>query len=617
MSERIPDDLIRQVINVTDIVQIISRYIKLIPSGKNYKGRCPFHTEKTASFSVDPYRRIFKCFGGGCGKSGNVITFLMEIEKFSFPEAFKFLAAEAGINYEQKQIKSTPELKKKQKLLNANNIALKFFIKNLYLGNSESEGARTYLYSRGFSDNDIKEFKLGLAMSGWSNLYNFIDKNNRDISGFKESALIKEGKQGFFDFFRSRIIIPIINSANQVIGFGGRVFYDTDYKESKDFSNPKYLNSSETYVFNKSKVLYGIDLARDEIRRKNSVIIVEGYMDRMALHRIGIKNCVAVLGTAFTEYHLKIISPIAENVYLFFDSDEPGRTATERAIEIFQKFNRKSEVIEIENYKDIDEIISSGVNVSFDFLRSKAIEDIDYLIKRNLLKYDIKKSDYKKKVVESLAWIIFNQKSKLVRQNYILKIADSLKCDRNHIIYELNMMKKKSNDKHITNKKGSIEHIADKNCFVNKKKHDVYGLWIIAFLISDYSFEKVKKESIDLIKDAKLKKLAEKIFAENKNPNNTRENYLAMLANSDFFEEVLDIIDQFPDDRLDALKMTDQILKKFRKKQLKKKIDNVKEKIAEISNNSVPDDPGVRDFILALNNEFIELMREYTSGSEA
>jgi DNA primase len=323
----IPENKISEIKHAADIVEIVSDAVLLKKAGKNFIGLCPFHTEKTPSFTVSPDKQIFYCFG--CGTGGNVFSFLMKQEGLSFPETARRLAKRFGIDLPINSL-SPDELKRintKEGLLDVNRRAMTFFQQAL-CHETVGQAARTYLKQRGISQKIIDDFKLGYAPGGWDRLLKYFNGKRISTPLIEKAGLIlsRPNKNGYYDRFRNRIIFPIIDASMQVIGFGGRVL---------DESLPKYLNSPETPVYNKGRSLYGIQQAKNKCRETGSVFIVEGYLDLLALYQHGIENCVATLGTALTSNHIRLLTRYAGRMILVYDSDEAGIRSAQRCIDTF------------------------------------------------------------------------------------------------------------------------------------------------------------------------------------------------------------------------------------------------------------------------------------------
>ena len=332
MAVYIPEEKINDIKNSADIVDIISEVVVLKKSGKNFLGLCPFHSEKTPSFTVSPDKQIFYCFG--CNAGGNVFSFLMKQHGLSFPEAARMLARRYGIDIPVRtmSLEQKRRISERESVLAINRQAMDFF-RCALLENASGKKAMEYLLKRGISREIIDDFKLGYAPEGWDNLAIYFSKNKQSDGLVEKSGLIipRKGKSGFYDRFRSRIIFPIFDVSMQVIGFGGRVLDD---------SLPKYLNSPETPVYNKSRSLYGLHMAKGKCRESETVFIVEGYFDLLALHQHGIQNSVATLGTSLTPEHVQILRGFigkSGRVVLVYDSDIAGIKAAQRSIEVFDK----------------------------------------------------------------------------------------------------------------------------------------------------------------------------------------------------------------------------------------------------------------------------------------
>ena len=321
---RIPENKIDEVRNAADIVEVIAGYVTLKKRGRNFMGVCPFHNEKTPSFSVSPEKQIFHCFG--CGKGGNVFSFLMEHEKLSFIEVIKLLADRYGImlpKYEKEEDSRT------ERLLYANQVAAEYF-KSMLSDRRYKDRIMKYLtVTRGITPETIEKFCIGLAPDDWQGLVNYAKKKDIKPDELAEAGLAgKSDKTGdYYDRFRLRLMMPIYNITGKVVAFGGRAL--------KKGEVAKYVNSPETPLYNKSFILYGLNFAKQAIRDTGSVILVEGYFDLIAMHQAGIENVVAVSGTAFTAQQAKLLSRFVQKAYLFFDADSAGRSAALRSIEIF------------------------------------------------------------------------------------------------------------------------------------------------------------------------------------------------------------------------------------------------------------------------------------------
>ncbi|OIP27067.1 DNA primase [bacterium CG2_30_54_10] len=336
----ITDNIKAEIRTRTDIVKLVGDYVRLIPSGRSYKALCPFHQEKTPSFYVVPHKEIFHCFG--CGKGGDAFNFIMEAEHLTFPEAVRFLAGRAGIVLPEYH---DPEGDRKKKFFTLLDQVVKFYSSQLYQAQSGAP-ARDYLKARGIEWDTVRRFQLGFAPAQGDALAKRLGKDDEQITLLEKVGLIKpqpSGK-GYYDAFRNRLMIPIFDHHGDAIGFGGRVIVKGD--------EPKYMNSPESEVFNKRRVLFNFKEALPQIRRHNAAIVVEGFFDVISLVQSGISHVVATLGTSITPDHLQILARNAETLYLSYDADEAGQKATLRAISMQRDTSLNARIISFPNPKD-------------------------------------------------------------------------------------------------------------------------------------------------------------------------------------------------------------------------------------------------------------------------
>ena len=341
------EDVIEEVRSRNDIVSVISDYVKLQRKGSSYFGLCPFHNEKSPSFSVSPDKQMYYCFG--CGAGGNVFTFIQEYENYSFPEALKFLAERAGITLPEKEYSQEERQAQdlRTRILNVNKMAAKYYYYQLRTENGRQ--AMEYLKNRRLSDETIRSFGLGYSNKYSNDLYLYLKKQNISDELLRESGLMNvDERNGMYDKFWNRVIFPIMDVNNRVIGFGGRVMGD---------GKPKYLNSPETRVFDKSRNLYGLNVARTA--RKKNLLVCEGYMDVISMHQAGFKNSVASLGTALTTQHASLLKRYTDEVILTYDSDGAGVKAALRAIPMLKAAGISTRVLHMDPYKDPDEFIKT------------------------------------------------------------------------------------------------------------------------------------------------------------------------------------------------------------------------------------------------------------------
>lgn len=406
------DELIEEVRSRNDIVDVISGYVRLTKKGSTYFGLCPFHNEKTGSFSVSPNKQMYYCFG--CGAGGNVFTFLMQYENFSFPEAMEALAERAGIELPKQEMsaQAKKEADKRQILLEINKAAGKYYY--MLLRSKHGKQAYEYFKKRELSDATMQKFGLGYSDKYSDDLYRYLRKLGYDDAILKESGLVSiDEVRGGHDKFWNRAMFPIMDVHNKVIGFGGRVMGDGE---------PKYLNSPETKVFDKSRNLYALNFARQT--KKTQMLLCEGYMDVIALHQAGFDNAVASLGTAFTSGHASLLKRYTKEVYLTFDSDGAGIKAALRAIPILKEVGLTAKVINMKPYKDPDEFIKALGAEEYQKRIDAAENSFMFEIRILEQKYDMKDPEGKTAFQTEVAKKLLDFTTELERNNYMEAVAD-------------------------------------------------------------------------------------------------------------------------------------------------------------------------------------------------
>ena len=406
------DELIEEVRSRNDIVDVISGYVRLTKKGSTYFGLCPFHNEKTGSFSVSPNKQMYYCFG--CGAGGNVFTFLMQYENFSFPEAMEALAERAGIELPKQEMsaQAKKEADKRQILLEINKAAGKYYY--MLLRSEHGKQAYEYFKKRELSDATMQKFGLGYSDKYSDDLYRYLRKLGYDDAILKESGLVSiDEVRGGHDKFWNRAMFPIMDVHNKVIGFGGRVMGDGE---------PKYLNSPETKIFDKSRNLYALNFARQT--KKPQMLLCEGYMDVIALHQAGFDNAVASLGTAFTSGHASLLKRYTKEVYLTFDSDGAGIKAALRAIPILKEVGLTAKVINMKPYKDPDEFIKALGAEEYQKRIDAAENSFMFEIRILEQKYDMKDPEGKTAFQTEVAKKLLDFTTELERNNYMEAVAD-------------------------------------------------------------------------------------------------------------------------------------------------------------------------------------------------
>ena len=405
-----PDDVIEEVRARNDIVDVISQYVTLKKKGANYFGLCPFHNEKSPSFSVSPGKQMYYCFG--CGAGGNVITFIMEYENYSFGEALKYLADRAGITLpeaeDSKEARAQRDLK--NTLLEINRLAANYFY--YQLKQPQGRPGYEYLKNRRLTDETITHFGLGFANKTPDDLYRYMRSKGYDDSILKETGLFFIEERGARDKFWNRVMFPILDVNNRVIGFGGRVMGDGE---------PKYLNSPETKLFDKSRNLFGLNFARKS--REKYLLICEGYMDVIAMHQAGFTNAVASLGTAFTAQHALLLKRYTDQAVLTYDSDGAGIRAALRAIPILKEAGISAKVLNMKPYKDPDEFIKNLGREEFQKRIDEAVNSFLFEISVIRSEYNMQDPESKTGFYNAVAKKLLEFPEKLERDNYTEAVA--------------------------------------------------------------------------------------------------------------------------------------------------------------------------------------------------
>lgn len=420
----ISDEFLTELRARTDIESVISPYVNLSKRGRLVKGLCPFHNEKTPSFTIYTDSQSFYCFG--CGAGGDAITFVRRIENLDYVEAVKVLAERAGMKMPEDGYDDSLA-KHRQRILAANREAAKFF--HATMMSAEGKIGLNYFLGRGLTMQTIKHFGLGYAPDSWDALLKYMRSKGFTNQELYDANLVRKSDKGertrYYDNFRNRAMVPIIDLRGNVIAFGGRVLDD---------SKPKYINTSDTMVYKKSDGVFALNFAKNG--NPSRIIVAEGYMDVIALHQAGFTNSIACLGTALTQEQARLVSRYAEEVILSYDSDEAGQKATKRAIEIFGKTGVKIRVLKLTGGKDPDEIIKKYGKEKFQSLIDGAANDIEYAILREREKYDLDSIDGKTKFLTSIATILASANS-IEQDAYASKLATEMGISKDAILQEV------------------------------------------------------------------------------------------------------------------------------------------------------------------------------------
>ncbi len=418
MANYYPDTVIEEIIEKNDIVDVVSDYVKINRKGKDYFGLCPFHNEKTPSFSVVPSKQIYYCFG--CGKGGNVLNFISSVENIEYIDAIKMMADRAAIilpeSSDSKVRENSGYIKK---LVEINTEAARFYHAQLL----ENPDAMAYMRNRKIKDSVITKFGIGYAPDSWDSILKHLKSKGYVEKDIMKAGLLKKGNTSYYDSFRNRIMFPIIDMRNRVIGFGGRILSG---------EGAKYINSPETPAYNKSSSLYGINIAKNSKAEK--IIIVEGYMDCIAIHQAGFSNCVASLGTALTRKQASMLKKLVPEIIIAYDMDQAGRNATIRGLDLIASIGCDVKILEMPEGKDPDEFIKINGKEAFGKLVDNSLPIVEYKAKLLKARYNINDVDGRRKYLNGVAKAISQVNNAIDREVYIDRIsrvhnipADSIK----------------------------------------------------------------------------------------------------------------------------------------------------------------------------------------------
>ena len=593
---RYSDEIIEEVRQNNDIVDIISQYVHLTRKGRNYFGLCPFHNEKSPSFSVSPDRQIFHCFG--CGVGGNVYTFLMKIEGITFREALEQLAEKANIQLPTLENSAdTAREELKAKVYKVNEFTAEFYHQNLY--KPVAKIAQEYVKKRRMNNETLEAYKIGYS-GKFDELYKALKAQGFGEKEILESGLVNKNDNGtYIDRYRNRLMFPICDARGKVIAFGGRVLDD---------SKPKYINSPENVVYSKGRHLFGLNVAKKDSAKK--ILIVEGYMDVISLHQRGITNVVGALGTALTEQQGWLLRRTTEQVILGFDADGAGQTAIARSMEILQKMGCDMRVLQIEGAKDPDEFIVKFGEGRFKLAIDNAISLVEFKVKNLKKDFNLENTGDKIKFLNEIAKILPKVENTMEREIYIEKIAKGYNISKEAIYAEVNKLiyVGTKEDKISQNKNREIRSVTRE-----QKNNDNIGEdlkrrenTIIALLLDANTniFQKIKEHiKPEDFKDETNRKIAEQLYIElDKSDTNINklidtfdeetQNHITMVMATDYEIEnidkaVDDILSKYEREKLDNRKQ--EILRQLeieqdneKKSQLGKELSNIIIALAKI-----------------------------------
>ena len=595
---RYSDEIIDEIRNRNDIVDVISQYVVLKRSGRNFFGLCPFHKEKSPSFSVSPDKQIFHCFG--CGEGGNVFHFISKIENISFPEALETLADRAGV--ELPVLDSDVDSKQallKSKVYEINKCAADFYHENLY--KPTAKVAQEYVKQRKLDNNTLKSFLIGYS-GNFDELYNILKEKGFSEEEILASGLVNKNEKGqFIDRFRKRLMFPIQDIRGRVIAFGGRVLMPEEERKKLEESGkktPKYINSQEGIVYSKGRHLYGLNVARKFEGKMKRIIIVEGYMDAISLHQRGIHNAVASLGTAMTEAQGHLLRNNSEQVIIGYDSDGAGQAATQRGLDILQSMGCDVRVLQMDRNmaKDPDEFVVKYGPERFQKLVEKSISLVEYKVKVLSKDLDLQNANDKIKFLKEIAKVLSKLDNNIEKEVYAEKISKEYQISKEAIYAEINKIENGNNkgikvlEKNKPKMQVKTETIEDE--LIDKREK------LVIYLLINYpneSYAKIRKNiDINDLKSERNQNIVRKLYDEiekgNSNINNVLDwfedgetiNYLSWILAYDFEitevnKAISDLVNIYTKENL--IKQRNEIIKQLEKNDLSQEESNQLEKM--------------------------------------
>lgn len=578
-------DKIEEIKSRSDIVKVISDYIKVQQSGANYKGLCPFHGEKTPSFYINTSKQIYKCFG--CGEGGDVINFIMKIENLEFMDAVKLLAKDCGVEINTNMDEqSKVRMEKIKKFQDLNTEAARYYFSNLI---KQKNYGYEYLRKRGLDDKIIKKFGLGYAPKAWTNLMDYLIDKGYDKETLVECGLVTYKKDGnkYYDRFINRVIFPIFDYRGNVIGFGGRVLDD---------SLPKYLNSPDTLAFNKKYNLYGLNFARKNISDR-TMILVEGYMDLISLYQYGVRNVCATLGTALTLEQGNLLKRYVDTVIISYDSDDAGVKATLRAIDILTSSGINVKILDLKDVKDPDEFIRKYGLSEYQRSIKEAIHYIRYKIIKCKKNYDISKDEERLKFTKESSKIIKTLKSPVDIDYYINFLSSESKISVESLKQEIygKNYKPKYNEKYKNDRNIKRDENAYKRPKIINNGNELIEKTLIRVLLESKEVRKllglkldednfILKENKEILKFIIKNEELDKITIDKLKSLNLSEEYLNNL-----YSLKLENINLNDD------KSIEEIIKKVKRNKLQNDIDNLLKKQKELESNKINDNSNAKE----------------------
>ncbi len=521
-----------------DLVRIIEPYAPLKKKGSNWMGCCPFHQEKTPSFSVSPTKGFYKCFG--CGKGGNAYTFLMEMEGLNFPEAIQRVAEMSGVplpepiddrQYEKNKKRKEEKKQLSDQVIELNRLALDFWEAELQAKNPKAKAAREYLETRGISDEIQKQFRIGFSPDSWDSLLNHLKEKGADEKLIEQSGLVSvnEEKDRVFDRFRGRIMFPVLDVNGNAIAFGARAMGD---------DQPKYLNSPETPAYVKGQHLYGLFQSREEIRRKKFVILVEGYLDLIALYQFGITNVAASLGTAFTPEQSKLLSRFAKKVVINYDGDDAGIKAARRAIEMLLPNDFEIKILVLPGGKDPDDFIRENGTDSYDEARGRALPFLQFSLETSLSGRRLANARQKAEAIEEVLPVLASVKNPIQKRESFDQAMSFFRVEDSGLKRDLWRSIKNGGAADPVSLKQQVKRVAGAKITVAEQ-------WLLELLVFD---RELQDKVLPILEETDYEALATSsifraLYAINAGGQNfTLENILEFIADDEFAHDFIPLL---------------------------------------------------------------------------
>jgi len=550
-------DTVEQIKQVASIVEIASQYTSLKKRGRRFLGLCPFHSEKTPSFTVDDERQLYHCFG--CGAGGDIFTLVMEKEDLSFPEAVRYLAQKYNIEL-PKQKKLSPKYQSlKEKLFKITNKALSFYKKNLFNTN-EGKKALDYLKKRGVSEETIHQLKIGYSLNSWDSILKYFEQVKTDMKDLEKVGLVmrRKDRQGFYDRFRGRIIFPIFDVSGKAVAFGGRTLF-------KD--NPKYLNSPDTPIYTKGQVLYGLNFSKESVRNNKQMILVEGYTDFLSLYQRGITNTAASLGTSLTENQASLASRFTKNIAVAYDSDDAGRKAACRAVSLCFAQGIRTQVLSFPRGQDPDNYITDEGPKKFKSLANNSPSGLKFLIKETTRGKNLNNPEEKAQVARQIMENIKDIPDSIVLSEYIKKTGEYLSIDEQEL-------------RKLIRKKYASPSQSQANWFFNAEKR----LLQIIFNNGDIAttlFENIEEQDYKGLQSEPIFQIFSEFFKKGQSPSHSKIYELKEKIDPSLFRALTEILveETHPpslEEAEDCLSAIRQVALSMRVKELLVRLNKVK-----------------------------------------